>query len=79
MKSNEPTSAALQARVDELEMRALFLEDTVDALNQQVADLNREFALAKQALQMLNQRLEQMHSHQGAVKDLVDEAPPPHY
>lgn len=79
MKSHEPSYATLQNRVDELEIRALFLEDTVDALNQQVADLNREFALAKQALQMLNQRLEHLHSHQGEVKDLVDEAPPPHY
>lgn len=68
-----------QQRIDELEMRVAFMEDTIDALNQQLADLSLEFSLAKQAMQMMNKRLEQMQPGSGVVKDFAEETPPPHY
>lgn len=68
-----------RARIDELEMRVVFMEDTIEVLNQQLADLTQEFSLAKQAMQLLNKRFEQMQPGGGAVKDFSEETPPPHY
>lgn len=65
-------------RIDELESRALFMDETVEQLNLQLATLTQEFELAKQAMQLLNRRLEHMQS-QPSVKDLSEETPPPHY
>lgn len=67
------------ARIDELEIRSAFLEDSLESLNQQLCDLSQEFTLAKQAAQHLYRRLEQLQDNQGAVKDASEEAPPPHY
>lgn len=65
-------------RIDELESRALFMDETVEQLNLQLATLTQEFELAKQAMQLLNRRLEHMQS-QPSVKDFSEETPPPHY
>lgn len=64
-------------RISELEMRIAFLEDTTDGLNEQLASLTQEFSLAKQAMRLMNQRLEQAQGP--AVKDFSEETPPPHY
>lgn len=66
-------------RINELEMRAVFLEETVEALNQQLAKLTQEFALAKEALRHLHHKLEQVQPNDSAIKDLSEETPPPHY
>ncbi len=69
----------LSQRIDDLEVRIAFLEDTVETLNQQLADNTQAFALARQAMQMMHQRLEQMQSAESLMKDFSDETPPPHY
>lgn len=66
-------------RIDELEIRTVYLEDTVDGLNQQLAKLTQEFLLAKDAMRLINQRLQQMQDNQATVKDFSEETPPPHY
>lgn len=68
-----------QQRITELETRMAFLEDTVDTLNTQVADLSQQFTLAKRAIQMLHEKLEQTSSADSGIKNPADEAPPPHY
>lgn len=68
-----------QQRITELETRMAFLEDTVDTLNAQVADLSQQFTLAKRAIQMLHEKLEQASSADTGIKNLADETPPPHY
>ena len=68
-----------QQRITELETRMAFLEDTVDTLNAQVADLSQQFTLAKRAIQMLHEKLEQASSADSGIKNLADETPPPHY
>ena len=65
-------------RITELEMRIAFLEDTVDGLNEQLSAITQQFGLAKEAMQLLNRRVEQMQSGP-AVKDFSEETPPPHY
>lgn len=86
MSQTEPQPAdaydqrdAGQQRIDELEMKVAFLEETVDALNSQMADLTQQFDLARQAMQMMNKKLEQLQADDGQVKDSSQEAPPPHY
>ncbi len=78
-ESAAETIARQSERIDELEVRMAFLEDTVDVLNQQLAASTQEFALARQAMQMMHQRLEQMQSSQSLMKDFSEETPPPHY
>lgn len=68
-----------QQRITELETRMAFLEDTVDTLNVQVADLSQQFTLAKRAIQMLHEKLEQASSADSGINNPADEAPPPHY
>ncbi|WP_430459588.1 SlyX family protein [Thalassolituus sp. LLYu03] len=68
-----------QQRIDELEMRVVYMEDTIETLNQQLVALTQEFTLAKQAMQLLNRRFEQMQSNNGLIKDISEETPPPHY
>lgn len=80
-QSSHPGSHADQQsqRIDELEVRLAFMEDTVEVLNQQLAAMTQEFSAAKQAMHLLYQRLEQVQSSQSLMKDLSDETPPPHY
>lgn len=72
-------NARLVKRIDELEIRTLYLEDMVEGLNKQLADITQEFILAKDAMRLLHQRLLQVQSDQPSVKDFSEETPPPHY
>lgn len=71
MNSNDP--------IQELEIRITFLENTVEELNQQLASVTQEFSLAKQAMRLMHQRLEQMQSNDPENDNFVEETPPPHY
>ncbi|MBU2038078.1 MULTISPECIES: SlyX family protein [Oceanospirillaceae] len=86
MSQQPPASAAApdkqplaQQRIDELEMRIAFLEDTIDSLNDQVSTLSQEFLLAKQAMQLMHRKLEQLQQNPSAGEAMADEPPPPHY
>ncbi len=64
-------------RVDELEIRLAFLDDTVNSLNQVVAQQDRQI-LEFQA--MLLRLQSDIHALRGALSaDPSDEPPPPHY
>lgn len=73
------SSETHQEQIVELETRIAFLEDTVDSLNSEVADLSQQFELAKRAIQMMHQKLEQAGAGDNGIKQLSDETPPPHY
>ena len=79
MPNNENTAPEQQERINELESRLAFLENTVDDLNSELAELSQQFTLAKRAMQMMHQKLEQMGGDQAGIKNPADEAPPPHY
>ncbi len=66
-------------RIQEIEIRITFLENTVEELNQQLASVTQEFSLAKQAMRLMHQRLEQMQSNDPESDDFSDDTPPPHY
>lgn len=74
-----PSSEKHQEQVIELETRIAFLEDTVESLNGEVADLSQQFELAKRAIQMMHQKLEQVGNDDNGIKNVSDEPPPPHY
>ena len=78
-KSLQTTDDAAQRRIDELEVKLAFMEETVDTLNSQMAELPQQFDLARQAMRMMNKKLEQLQADDGQVKDSSQEAPPPHY
>lgn len=65
-------------QIVELQTRLLFMEETVEQLNQQIADLSAEFMLAKQAMQLMNKRLEQVMNNPFSEQK-GQEPPPPHY
>lgn len=71
--------ARAQSRIDELETRITFLEDTIDTLNSEITRLSQDFAMAHQAMQLMNRRLEQLAQHSGPDRMAGDEPPPPHY
>jgi SlyX protein len=76
MQSNDPQS---EKRIEELEVRIAFLEDTTDALNEQLAQIAQEFDMAMKALRMLNAKVEQMGTGESNIRDISEETPPPHY
>jgi len=67
------------ARIQELEMRTTYMDETIESLNEEVARLTSDFELARQAMRLMNQRLEQVMQAQGMSKSPSDDAPPPHY
>ncbi|WP_221799046.1 SlyX family protein [Oceanobacter mangrovi] len=67
------------ARIAELEIRIAYMDETIDALNQQVSRLTLDFETAREAMKMMNQRIEQLMQSQGPGKSPADDAPPPHY
>ena len=71
-----PSPASLQSRIEELELKAIYLEDVVDSLNGIVAQQQRQIdALLKEARHMR----EQVDASQpGVFRSLRDELPP-HY
>ena len=68
-----------ERRISELEIRTAFLEDTVEALNTHLASISQEFQLAKQVIQHLHQRLEQLQENGGEGHADIAHEPPPHY
>ncbi|WP_442903793.1 SlyX family protein [Gilvimarinus sp. 1_MG-2023] len=55
------------------------MDETVDTLNEQITHLSADFTLARQAMQLMNRRLEQLAANTGDLKSSQDDAPPPHY
>lgn len=66
-------------KIADLETRIAFLEDTVETLNQELSAVSAEFRLAKEALQLVYRRMEQMQSGDSGISNPADEPPPPHY
>ncbi len=69
----------LQLRIDELEMRLAFQEDTVQALNAQIANLQKDSEKHQQMLQLLYSQWREMQEAalDGAVVSVQEK--PPHY
>ncbi|MEO6801207.1 MAG: SlyX family protein [Rhodanobacter sp.] len=70
---NEP----LARRVDDLEVRLTFIDDTVQALSSADAGQSQRIAVLERALRELRGEMSAMRVAQ--ADDSRDEPPPPHY
>lgn len=77
--NNQDGISDLQLRMDELEMRVAFQEDTLQALNAQIANLQQDSEKQQQMLQMLYRQWSEMQAAalDGAVAATQEK--PPHY
>lgn len=67
----------LEQRLEALETRLAFQDDTIDALNAEVASLQEAMLRAQRALELLARRQQDLAANLPA--DAAEEAPPPHY
>ncbi|NDV13378.1 hypothetical protein GZH52_11340 [Crenobacter sp. HX-7-9] len=67
-----------QRRADELEIRAAWLDDTVDALSQTLARQQQEIDLLQEQLRLLYRQTQRGGDDGAAPRSLRDEIPP-HY
>ncbi len=70
MSSNE-------ARLNELEMRVAFQDDTIQALNDIVADQQRQLEQLASMIKVVNRQVKSLDP--GTSRSDGDEPPPPHY
>lgn len=69
--------AALQTRIDNLEMKVSFQDDIIEKLNQEIAVHNDQLSDVNDQLRLIGQRVKDMNS--SPVGRQEDETPPPHY
>ncbi|MGL5949263.1 MAG: SlyX family protein [Aeromonas sp.] len=70
-------SELLAPRVDTLESRLAFAEDTVEQLNQEVISQSREIDRLKLQMKLILDRLQGLQPSQ--IASMSEETPPPHY
>ncbi|MDF1763695.1 MAG: SlyX family protein [Oleibacter sp.] len=68
----------IEDRLEALEIRIAYLDDTVELLSNELGTMTKEFIMAKEALQMMYQKLEQSQGESG-IELASHEPPPPHY
>ncbi|MBR9858348.1 MAG: SlyX family protein [Gammaproteobacteria bacterium] len=64
-------------RLDQLETRLAFQDDTIEQLNQEITAQGAETARLKAQLSLMVKKLKELQP--GEVADQADETPPPHY
>lgn len=64
-------------RIDELEMKAQFQEETIDALNHALTVQQKDLLLLKEQLKLLSKQLESNRQQNSGINDAHER--PPHY
>lgn len=77
-RSPSTPNAAMESRIQELEIRIAFQDDLLASLNEQVHIAHQQIALMRGELTALRERVEGMKEGGGA-SDPGQEPPPPHY
>lgn len=67
----------LEQRIEDLEMKLAFQDDTIESLNQQVIKLNDLLAEQQEKLRLLTSKLAQVEPSN--IASQAEETPPPHY
>ncbi len=67
----------IEARLDELETRLAFQDDTINALNRQVVQQELDIRKLWEAKQHLNKQLSEISPSN--IRSEEEEGPPPHY
>lgn len=63
----------------DLEIRIAFLDDQIDALNREVASLNRDRDKLTKELQTVAHLIRLLIAQTSSLRGTEDSAPPPHY
>ncbi len=66
-----------EARIDNLEMRLVYQDEVIEALNKTVIEQWAKLDQAISRIKHLEERLREIQI--SVVRDATDEAPPPHY
>lgn len=73
-------TTTLIQRIDDLEAKIAFQEDTIDSLNQLVTQQSGELATIQEQLRWLGRKFNQLQQQtEGPGSDPAQEPPPPHY
>ncbi|WP_418139669.1 SlyX family protein [Oceanimonas smirnovii] len=64
-------------RLEQLETRLAFQDDTIELLNQEIAAQGGEIALLKLQLSLLSKKFKEIQP--GQIASQAEETPPPHY
>jgi len=67
----------MEDRIEHLEIKLSFQDDTVQALSDIVARQDRDIELLKLEIKLLKEKFQEMRV--SAVKSEAEETPPPHY
>lgn len=67
----------LIARIESLESKVAFQDDTIDTLNQSITDLSIENSVLKRQVLLLAEKVKSQRS--SLVASESEETPPPHY
>lgn len=62
-------------RINDLEFKVAYQEDTIESLNQVVASQQQDILILQEKLQLLGKLLESYRTQQATI----DNQPPPHY
>lgn len=73
----EENMTPLESRIENLEMKTTFQEETIDELNQQVIKLNNIIAQQQEKIALIIGRLQTVEPSNIATQ--AEETPPPHY
>ncbi|PSJ38726.1 SlyX family protein [Zobellella taiwanensis] len=68
---------ALLQRLEQLETRLAFQDDTIEQLNQEITAQGGEIARLKLQLGLLSQKFKELQP--GQLASQAEETPPPHY
>ncbi|QTH63142.1 SlyX family protein [Psychrosphaera ytuae] len=69
--------AELQARLESLESKVAFQEVTIDQLNDEITNMNLQFAVVTRQVKLLAEKLKENKG--SVVASMSEETPPPHY
>jgi SlyX protein len=66
-----------EARIEQLEMKVAFQEDSIDTLNNEIFEQQRKIMLLSEQVELLAKKLKETQPNQLASEK--EEVPPPHY
>lgn len=67
----------LETRIENLEAKVAFQDETIDVLNGEIKAHQQQLAKMRRQMELLGEKLREVQSNSGGTQEL--EPPPPHY
>ncbi|GAP77033.1 MULTISPECIES: SlyX family protein [Pseudoalteromonas] len=67
----------LETRIENLEAKVAFQDETIDVLNDEIKAHQQQLAKMRRQMELLGEKLREVQSNSGGTQEL--EPPPPHY